>query len=446
MHQPAKLPSAGVASVTSPVTSVEDIREMAAKLCRDYLHGAWRRIQPHHMVLKKVSGGLSNLLYYCALPPDVETIKNEPSRVLLRVYGQVNGERALETLITESVIFTLLSESQKGPRLFGVFPGGRLEEYIPARPLKTRELADPNLSRLIAEKMVHIHQMDVPINKQPRWFWDTVERWLSTIEENLSNDHEQLYGAIKDKLKRLRLREELAWLRELLLSVESPVVFCHNDLQEGNILVREEVETFQETHMTDIPPSQAAPTPSPHDDVISDDVEKRDDEKATLPVFNTSSLSGESIVIIDFEYCAYNYRGFEFANHFNEWIYDYSNEQPPYFYHLPESDHATQQQKEHMIRCYLDELQSLANYKPRSRDTVEHILEETEAFILASHFFWGLWSVVNSISMEIEFDYWGYGESRFEAYFNHKQKLLHSKEEINETNPPSTATSSGQDC
>lgn len=77
------------------------------------------------------SGGLSNLLYYCALPTDKKTLNNEPSRVLLRIYGQVNGERALETLITESVIFTLLSESQKGPRLFGVFPGGRLEEYIP---------------------------------------------------------------------------------------------------------------------------------------------------------------------------------------------------------------------------------------------------------------------------------------------------------------------------
>lgn len=77
------------------------------------------------------SGGLSNLLYYCALPPDKKPFQNEPSRALLRIYGQVNGERAFETVITECIIFTLLSESQRGPRLFGVFPGGRLEEYIP---------------------------------------------------------------------------------------------------------------------------------------------------------------------------------------------------------------------------------------------------------------------------------------------------------------------------
>lgn len=44
---------------------------------------------------------------------------------------QVHGEGALESLITESVIFTLLSERKLGPRLYGVFPGGRVEEFIP---------------------------------------------------------------------------------------------------------------------------------------------------------------------------------------------------------------------------------------------------------------------------------------------------------------------------
>lgn len=48
---------------------------------------------------------------------------NEPSQVLIRIYGQVHGERALEHLITESVIFTLLSERKLGPKLHGIFPG-----------------------------------------------------------------------------------------------------------------------------------------------------------------------------------------------------------------------------------------------------------------------------------------------------------------------------------
>ena len=35
--------------------------------------------------------------------------------------------------ITESVIFTLLAERRLGPRLYGIFPGGRLEEFIQVR-------------------------------------------------------------------------------------------------------------------------------------------------------------------------------------------------------------------------------------------------------------------------------------------------------------------------
>jgi len=55
----------------------------------------------------------------------------EPTTVLLRIYGQTHGEHALETMLTESVVFTLLSERQLGPKLHGIFPGGRIEQYIP---------------------------------------------------------------------------------------------------------------------------------------------------------------------------------------------------------------------------------------------------------------------------------------------------------------------------
>lgn len=39
------------------------------------------------------------------------------------------------------------------------------------------------------------------------------------------------------------LKQELRWLRNYLSGVHSPVVFCHNDLQEGNILLKENVRT-----------------------------------------------------------------------------------------------------------------------------------------------------------------------------------------------------------
>ena len=43
----------------------------------------------------------------------------------------MHGEDALENMLAESVIFTLLSERGLGPHLYGVFPGGRIEQFIP---------------------------------------------------------------------------------------------------------------------------------------------------------------------------------------------------------------------------------------------------------------------------------------------------------------------------
>jgi len=161
------------------------------------------------------SGGLSNWLYNVQLPEGTVPIRGEPRQVLLRLYGQVHGERALEGLITESVIFTLLSERRLGPKLHGLFPGGRIEEYIPARPLLTKELADPTLSLLIAEKMGQIHMMQIPISKEPTWIWDTMNNWLNTATDILENsediDSQQLENV--SSIKCINLEREINWLR-----------------------------------------------------------------------------------------------------------------------------------------------------------------------------------------------------------------------------------------
>lgn len=134
---------------------------------------------------------------------------------MLRLYGQTHGERALEGLITESVIFTLLSERRLGPKLHGVFPGGRIEEYIPARPLLTKELADSTLSLLIAEKMGQIHIMQIPINKEPKWIWETMNNWLNTATDILENsediDIQQLENI--STIKYINLEHEINWLK-----------------------------------------------------------------------------------------------------------------------------------------------------------------------------------------------------------------------------------------
>jgi len=264
-----------------------EMMDLALRVCRGYLNGPWKKITANDISVKRISGGLSNWLYQVSFTKPLAK-PAEPSQVLLRLYGQTHGERALESLITDSVIFTLLSERNLGPKLHGIFPGGRIEEYIPARPLKTQELSDEKLSRQIATKMAAVHAMNVPINKEPRWLWDTTARWLQNIEEGQMKENQVDECPIAEYLYKIELKREMAWLREHLIKLKSPVVFCHNDMQEGNILLRED---------TDDP----------------------------------------TIVLIDFEYCSYNYRGFDIANHFIEWTYDYTKAEHPNFVALQEN-------------------------------------------------------------------------------------------------------------
>ncbi|KAG8231050.1 hypothetical protein J437_LFUL011173 [Ladona fulva] len=393
--------------------------------------------------------------------------RSEPSAVLLRLYGQttgggVCGDKALEGLITESVIFALLSESQRGPCLFGVFPGGRLEEYIPARPLHTKELADKGLSRLIAEKVAQIHLMKVPINKEPRWLWDTMERWLVTIHEYSTSG--LIPDASKAAMQRFvsyNLRKELDWLREYLVGVQSPVVFCHNDLQEGNILLRANNGAEAGAEMKElnaVVDQEGEESPGADGDEYREAEERwchglaakeAEEEEEEVEEENgrwaeededVEEADQRQLVVIDFEYCSYNYRAFDFANHMCEWMYDYSNKKPPYFTAMPRN-FPSRKQQEQFVRWYLGALRREAatqgvdpplRWKKRREEEgdaddaeeTQALLAEIRAFTLASHFFWALWSIVNGTVSSIPFDYWEYGESRFRAYFRHKRRLL----------------------
>ncbi|KAI5695156.1 hypothetical protein M8J75_011953 [Diaphorina citri] len=375
------------------VVEQKEMLEMALGICKGYLHGAWKRITAKDICVKRMSGGLTNMLYHVTLLQPIQS--SEPSEVLLRIYGQTHGERALESIITDSVIFTLLSERKLGPTLHGVFPGGRIEEYIPARSLKYSELTDPAISRKIAEKMADIHLMQIPVVKEPTWLWDTIQRWLNTLYlkntggngtaewrngETLATECHKKNKIQMKKILSKDLNTEADWLKKHLLKIKSPVTFCHNDLQEGNILYRE----------------------SPNNNNNN----------------NSSNNNNNNIdlVVIDFEYCSYNYRAFDIANHFVESVYDYSYKHFPH-YTVKRENYPSYSLRKSFVETYLSRMN-------QGDSTPESVLEEVKHFTLASHFFWALWSFVHDDTSEISFGYWEYGLERLNSYYRLKQKLL----------------------
>jgi len=494
------------------------LRDKAYDLCRQYLSGSWKTINKDDMVFESVSGGLTNVLFLCSLPSTHTPLNGEPSQVLMRMYGQIhstNEHDSSVTKITESVIFMMLSERNLGPKLYGIFPEGRLEEYISARALTCSELHDPIISAIIARKLANVHSLNVPINKEPTWLFNQMYEWLEKVR---TLDVDQMYE--NDRLERSKQKSsakkhqkqqkkivknpfnyeaakflvqfdyehEIEWLKEFLKQCDSPVVFAHNDAQEGNILIPDylsaskwssnpESNENENNNKLSVKnknkPKHLASTPhlrksdlmsykythhrrssspddlydsglvndnsnSDDDGLIADgfaseddcdlncdlDCGKEEDSPQKTKQHYLKQLD-EKMVLIDFEYCSYNYRGFDLANHFCEWMYDYSHDKFPHYKFNPQN-YPNENQLRHFINEYVKHYYQGENYigPDEEKAVVEKILNEIRYYTLASHLLWTLWSINNAVTTQISFGYWEYGKCRLDSYLAHKNKML----------------------
>ncbi|NP_001363149.1 choline kinase alpha isoform d [Homo sapiens] len=330
-------------------------RRRAYLWCKEFLPGAWRGLREDEFHISVIRGGLSNMLFQCSLPDTTATLGDEPRKVLLRLYGAILQMRSCNKEGSE--------QAQK-------------ENEFQSRRLDTEELSLPDISAEIAEKMATFHGMKMPFNKEPKWLFGTMEKYLKEVLRIKFTEESRIKKL--HKLLSYNLPLELENLRSLLESTPSPVVFCHNDCQEGNILLLEGRENSEK----------------------------------------------QKLMLIDFEYSSYNYRGFDIGNHFCEWMYDYSYEKYPFF-RANIRKYPTKKQQLHFISSYLPAFQNdFENLSTEEKSIIkEEMLLEVNRFALASHFLWGLWSIVQAKISSIEFGYMDYAQARFDAYFHQKRKL-----------------------
>jgi len=157
----------------------------------------------------------------------------------------------------------------------------------------------------------------------------------------------------------------MAWLIDHLSQFNSPVVFCHNDLQEGNVL-----------------------------------------------------QSNENVLqVIDFEYGCFAERGLDLGNHMCELLIDNQFPKAPYF-RLDFDRTPSREQRLQFARAYLGEQNNDAE--------VELLEREVYSFMLASHLQWVIWGVLQAFTPQVEtnhFDYIQYAFERWRAYQLHKTTL-----------------------
>lgn len=179
--------------------------------------------------------------------------------------------------------------------------------------------------------------------------------------------------ALYDKLMvKDKFVSELNFLKTSILSLNSPVVFCHNDLLAANIM---------------------------YDDETND------------------------LCFIDYEYGSYNFRGYDIGNHFCERSINYNIEEYPHFKINP-SDYPSQEEQREFLYSYLTEY-----YKQKGIDTevtendVRNLIIEANIFTLASHFLWSCWSIIQASSSDIDFGYLEFATERMADYYRRKQGI-----------------------
>lgn len=107
---------------------------------------------------------------------------------------------------------------------------------------------------------------------------------------------------------------------------------------------------------------------------------------------------------------ACNNRGFDFGNHFNEYAgfeCDYTR------YPGPASQHT-------FFRAYLGEECGVSGRPTEVHAQLERLEAEANVFALASHVYWGVWSLIQARYSPIDFDYLEYSSTRWGEYHSRK--------------------------
>lgn len=176
-----------------------------------------------------------------------------PKTLLLRIYGP-SSSSLISRPAELRTLYVLSSQYRIGPRVYGTFGNGRIEEFFASDALHSKDLRDPIISQWIGTRMAELHRVDVLAVADPKEWADPADgtRGELGVKRNLRDwlkPAREVVSKIRDKayLKQLDFDSfEGQWLRYYKwvrdwekansCEKESPRVFCHNDTQYGNLL------------------------------------------------------------------------------------------------------------------------------------------------------------------------------------------------------------------
>jgi ethanolamine kinase len=299
-----------------------------------------------------VAGGITNQLF--------RVDRHDGPSILVRIFG---AEGMIDR-DAETSTFAAIAEKGLGPKYYGRFANGRMEGWFDGMvPLTARGMADPTISRSIAQKLAQLHSnFIVPEdlsefhNTSKPNMWTQLMDWMDQAHKaKFQNDNDT------ERAKSLNLDNlpaELEWLRQEVVPKDAPVSMCHNDLLAANIL---------------------------------------------------HSPSTTGIQLIDFEYGGINYKAFDIANHFNEYAGGTEDGNTNYDW-FPTKKHQIM-----FLEAYVE--------SAKSEISASEWYDQVQSFVMANHLYWGLWAVNQAATEGCKnFDYLLFAKNRIGQYWVCKEK------------------------
>ncbi|CEP16577.1 hypothetical protein [Parasitella parasitica] len=297
------------------------------------------------------------------------TYKPSDFSVLVRAYGK--GSELIIDRKQEVVNIITLSAQNMCPPLYARFRNGLVYGFIKGKVSTVEELGQEKTAEWIAKKLAKWHLVQLPQQDSIESNKKEQKLWLTMFKwlDQVPEKYENpKTQSTFETLDMKKIRKELESLIKKLEMLNSPIVFSHNDLLYGNIIY--------------------------------------DQDK------------GEAN-FIDYEYGCYAFRGFDIGNHFNEFA-GFECE----YWRYPSKEFQMK-----WIDWYLTENNN--GVKPTEAEK-EQVFKEVNGFSLASHYYWGLWAMIQAMVSDIDFNYMDYAVLRFKEYDKRKAEVLSSLKNTNQ--------------
>lgn len=358
----------------------------------------WSTLLDDKINVRPLLGGMTNYLFVCQAEAPVQ-----PEQVVVRVLSE-----ELEDIVNRDIELKAmqhLAEAGISPAVYGQEGNFRVEQFLEGRCMTQHELSrKENLVRMIPVlRQIHSTKPDIP-HSSP--YIDRALDIFSTRAQATASDLGAASAVVQVNIARILAifsKAEVAALTELLKRTESPVVFCHNDMNAGNWMV------------------------------------------------STTPQTRRAFQVVDLEYADYNYRGFDLGNLCCEFAYDYTVPDYPYFRVQQDAfpdEHILAWIANRYLTCEsagdstptpstgsgatstpMERRESIASASSalsmveRTPD-VSHLIREIRVAMLASHALWALWSISMAVTSKAsDYAYDAYGRSRAEQYLQHRNAV-----------------------